>query len=938
MSTRPLFFIVDGHALAYRHYFAQIKRPLMTSKGEPTSAIFGFSRTLMDIIEKDKPYYLAVAFDEGLSGRDLLYADYKGTREKMPDDLRSQIEHIQSVVRAFNIPILALEGYEADDLIGTVARQAEAQGIDVRIITGDRDLLQLLTPHTTVRLAIPQPGVPDELVDVSRFIEKYALQPTQLIDLKALEGDTSDNIPGVAGIGRKGATTLLQQYGTLDGIYEHLDELKEGVRNKLIAGKESAYLSYQLASIRQDVPFDLALAACVAHDFDKRSVEELFRTFEFTSMFNQLGRLGARNTDQLPLFDLGKPESKTEELFPSEPVTEFPYEIVTTQAQLDALVAELNNAKLIAFDTETTDTDQMRADLVGISVAYNGEKGYYIPVGHLEGEQRPLAVVLEALRPSLTNPNIDKIAHNAVYDLVVLANAGLDVTPITFDTMVASWLADSVNGELGLKRLAKSELDVTMIQISELIGKGKQQKLMSEVSIEQASPYAAADAVVTYQLYQPMLEKIDIAPLEVDPLWGTKNPPTPYHMMKQIEMPMIPVIAHMERTGVLLDIPYLQAMGSRLNDMLRVLEEEIYGLSGGYGAFNINSPKQLNDVLFGKLGLKPEGVRKTTHGYSTAADVLDSMRDLHPIIEKILNYREVTKLKGTYVDALPVLVNPRTGRVHTSFNITGSSTGRMSSNNPNLQNIPIRTDLGREIRRAFIVDEGSRLLSVDYSQVELRIMAHIASEPYLIEAFQQGQDIHAATAAVVNNIPIENVTKSLRSFAKRVNFGLLYGMGAFRLARESDLTHAEAAAFIETYFSRLPGVKAYLEKAKQLAKDEGYLTTLFGRRRSFPGLRHGNRNLQQQAEREAINMPIQGTAADIIKLAMIDLYAELPRRGLSAKMILQVHDELVFEVPADQLQETAALVVEKMEGVIELAAPLRCNAQFGMDWYDMEAI
>lgn len=936
MASRPMFYMLDGHALAYRHHFAHINNPLLTSSGEPTSAIFGFSRTLMDILEKEKPFYLAVSFDEGLSGRDELYSEYKGTREKMPDELAQQMIRIRQIVEAFNIPILSLAGYEADDLLGTASLQAEAQGVDVRIFTGDRDLLQLLTDSTTVRLAIPQRGAQDEIYDVDKFRAKYALEPIQLIDLKALEGDTSDNIPGVTGIGRVGATKLLQQYPTIEAIYEHIDEFKGALQKKLIEGRESAFLSKQLATIRRDVPMRLELPACVAHDFDKAKVELLFRELEFGSMFNQLSRIRVHNGGQMTLFGF-EPEDDQAEAPAVEAV--FPTVIVQDMDALRSLVAALNGAQAIAFDVETTSTDQMAGDLVGISLSVDGETGYYIPLAHLSGDQLPLETVIDALRPPLTNPNIAKYAHNATYDVVMLQRNGIDVAPVTFDTMVAEWLRDPLSSNLSLKRLSAVDLGVNMTPISALIGTGKKQRLMTEVSIEQAAAYAAADAVCTYKLVGVLRGKLEREPdaPPIDPLWGTENPPSPLDVFNDLEMPLIPVVSALDRAGVLLDSAYLAQMSAQLAADLADLEQEIYTL-GEMGQFNINSPKQLNDVLFGKLGLKVEGLRKTTLGYSTAADVLDNMRGEHPIIERLLQYRELAKLKGTYVDALPALVNPQTGRLHTSYNQTGTVTGRLSSSSPNLQNIPIRTDKGREVRRAFIAPPGKLLLAVDYSQVELRIMAHAAKEPALIESFHQGLDIHAATAALVNNIPLEQVTKDQRGFAKRVNFGLLYGMGAFRLARDSGLPLAQAEAFINTYFARLPRVKDYIENAKRIAREQGYLTTLYGRRRSFPGLKHGNRNIQQQAEREAINMPIQGTAADIIKKAMIELYGELAQRKLGAQMILQVHDELVLEVPEHELRETAALVVDVMERACELDAPLRANAEFGQNWLEVEAI
>ncbi|MEO8393742.1 MAG: DNA polymerase, partial [Chloroflexota bacterium] len=688
MASRPVFYLLDGHGLAYRHHFAAISRPFTTGSGEITSAVFGFTRTLMDILEKDKPYYLAVAFDEGLSGRDVLYDQYKGTREKMPEELSTQMARIKQMVEAFNIPILTLPGYEADDLMGTAAGQAQEQDVDVRIITGDRDLLQLLTDHTTVRLMIPKQGVPAEIYDVAKFREKYELEPQQLIDLKALEGDTSDNIPGVRGVGEKTATTLLKQYGTVEGIYEHLSEIKGALQNKLIEGRDSAFLSKKLATILCDVPIKIDLAKCVAHDFDKHKVEDLFRELEFNHQFDQLKRIAVRSpNEQMALFEPAEVE------VPSEPGEALvPTTIVRDESGLNALLSVLNGASAIAFDTETTSKDQMTAELVGISLAVEGDSAYYIPVGHRDGEQLPLETVIAALRPPMTDPKIAKYAHNANYDLLVLQRYGLDVSPITFDTMVAEFIRDPINGNYGLKRLAFAELKRRMTEIDELIGKGKNQITMDQVAIEAAAPYAAADAACTYALVEklrPKLLRESKAPA-VDPLWGTENPPAPLDVFEQIEMPLIPVIAAIEQAGVLIDMKALKQMSVGMGEIMAQLEDETYALSGGYGKFNINSPKQLNDVLFGKLGLSAEGVRKTTHGFSTAADVLDNMRGEHPIIAKILDYRELAKLKGTYVDALPALINPRTGRVHTNYGQAGSANGRLSSSNPNLQNIPIR--------------------------------------------------------------------------------------------------------------------------------------------------------------------------------------------------------------------------------------------------------
>jgi DNA polymerase-1 len=941
--------LIDGYALAYRHYFAQQRgRPLTTSGGEPTSAVYGFARMLLDILEKERPRYLAVAFDAGLSGRDQIYAGYKATRDEMPSDLETQIARIEQLTRAFNIPVLTLPGYEADDIIGTISAQAEAQDLDVRIVSGDRDLLQLLSDRVSVRLFIPQARVPDVIWDLARFRADYELEPHQLIDLKALEGDTSDNIPGVKGIGEKTAKALLKQFPSLEAIYAGIDQIPATTQKKLLAGREDAFLSKQLATIRRDAPIALDLQACLAHDFDRQAVEALFRELEFGSLFAQLNRIqshseanAAASSGQLALF----PAEAEAGHAPAEQPAAFPFQVVRTADELSALARTLIDAQAIAFDVETTDTDPMRAKLVGIALCCDGATGYYIPVGHIgmlgqpDGEQPPLDAVIAALRPALTDPAIPKYAHNANFDLLVMQQHGIDVRPIAFDTLIAEWLRDPLSNQLKLKRLAAVELNVHMTEIQELIGSGKTQITMDQVPIERAAPYAAADAVATYRLVAPLRARLlpADAGARVDPLWGVVMPP-PLHVFETIEMPLVPVLVQMERAGVLLDVPYLHDYSRLLADQLRALQLEIYNLAGGYGPFNINSPKQLNDVLFGKLGLRAEGVRKTTHGFSTAADVLDDLRGQHPIIDKILEYRELTKLQGTYVEALPRLIHPQTGRVHTSFNQTGASTGRLSSSNPNLQNIPIRTDAGRAVRRAFIAPPGWQLISVDYSQVELRIMAHVAQEPTLLQAFRDGQDIHAATASVIYGVPLDQVTRTQRNFAKRVNFGLLYGMGAYRLARDSDLTLAEAEAFIKTYFKRLPGVKNYIDRAKQIAREQKYLCTLFGRRRQFPGLENSSHNIRAAAEREAINMPIQGTAADIIKRAMIDLQTELARSGLAARLLLQVHDELVLEAPSDQVEAVARLTVSVMERAADLRAALRCNAAAGPNWLDMTPI
>jgi len=928
METRPVLYLIDGHALAYRSYFALQHGGFTTSSGESTSAVYGFSRTLLDVYEHYQPKYLAVTFDEGLSAREEIYPEYKATRESMPDDLRSQFDRIRQLVSAFNIPQMTMPNMEADDVLGTISRQAVEMGLDVHIATGDRDILQLLGPH--VRVQLPQRGEDDKVWDVPAFRAKWGIEPSQLVDLKAMMGDSSDNIPGVAGVGEKTATDLLQQYGDLETIYENLDAIKTRPRNRLIEGREMAFLSRELATIMRDLDIELDLESCIGQDFELKPVDDVFSALEFRTLRERLHKVyGGLHGESI----------ETGIVQAHEVVSTV---IVRDEAQLDELVAELNRAELIAFDTETTSIDQMSAELVGIALAIDSERGFYVPVGHRVagehgqgdmfaqpvGDQLPLDTVVEALRGPLENTDIPKTAHNAVYDLMIMRRHGIEVAPVTFDTMIAEWVNNPISKFLGLKGLVAQTLDVQMTEISELLGKGKKQRSMASVDIEEAAPYAAADATMTLRLVEPLAGQLRDA--DLDTLYAS------------LEVPLIPIISGMQHKGVALDVDFLREMSSRLKSEIAALEASITE-AGGIGKFNIGSPKQLNRVLFEELKLPTDGLKKTKLGFSTDAATLDALKDEHPIVDMIVNYREVTKLKSTYVDALPSLVNADTGRVHTSYNQAGSATGRFSSNNPNLQNIPVRTEQGREVRRAFVAPAGYVLLAVDYSQIELRVMAHISEDETLIDAFHRELDIHQATAATVNGIEPEEVTYEQRSFAKRVNFGLMYGMGAFRLARDSDLTLAEADAFISTYFERMPGVKEYIDRTKAFVWANGYTETLYGRRRIYPAIRaNGNRRSTAAEERAAINMPIQGTAADILKQSMIDLDSRLAQEPYDAAMILQVHDELVLEVKEEQLKAVTALVVETMEAALPdgkpLRVPLRANASFGANWRDMDDV
>jgi len=921
-KKKPTLYLIDGHALAYRAYFALTRggdvSRFITSSGEPTAGTFGFISVLLKLLETEAPEYLAVSFDTGGTFRDEIYPEYKGTRAKMPEDLRTQIARIRELVAAFGIPVLEAEGYEADDVLGTVARVASDQGVKVVILTGDRDLLQLASKNVTIRLAgqklaEAQDFGPQEVRD------KYQLSPAQLIELKALVGDTSDNIPGVRGIGEKTAVQLLEQFGDLAGIYAHLEEVPNRFRSKLEQEKEAAELSHRLGTIVTDVPLEFELEACRAQEYDLDRIAGLFRDLEFRTLLNRITKLNKDDQgQQLNLFVRTEPSAEATR-----------HHIVSDAKSLEALARRLKKASAIAMDVETTSTDPMRAELVGISLAVEPGEGYYLPVGHLPaaagGPQLELEAALGALRRPLTDPAIPKVGHNLEYDYTVLARLGLAAQPLAFDTMIAEWLCNPASHNLGLKNLAWVRLGVEMTEISQLIGTGKSQRSMAEVPIAEVAPYASADAEVCLRLKA-----------QLEPELEQKGQLTLFH---ELEMPLVPVLAHMEMAGVLLDLEFLGALSEQLARRLAELEKELYRHVGH--PFNLNSTQQLSDVLFGELGLKPpEGGRKTASGhFSTAAPVLEALREDHPVVGLILEQRELSKLKSTYADTLPQQVNPVTGRVHTSYSQTGSVTGRLASSEPNLQNIPIRTELGREIRRAFVAAPGHLLLSVDYSQIELRIVAHMAGDKAMIKAFKEDQDIHSATAAAVFGVDPEQINPEMRRRAKAVNFGLIYGMTPFGLTRATDFTLAEAEEFVKVYFERFPGVRRYLDEVRVKAAEAGYVETLLGRRRYFPEFAAGApHNIRARAEREATNSPIQGTAADIIKRAMLGLPQALQEAGLAARMLLQVHDELVFECLEQELPATSMVAQRVMQEALKLKVPLKTDAKAGRNWAEMTAV
>jgi DNA polymerase-1 len=944
--------LIDGHAVAYRgfHATAHSGNILTTSAGEWTNAVYVFINKLLKAWHEEAPDYIVVTFDVGETFRNEQYPEYKANRSKMPDELGYQIERIKQVISAFNIPIAVCEGYEADDVLGTLASQAAEQGIDSIIMTGDTDMFQLVDDHISVLIPRGRYGDdtlygPEELQD--RF---HGLTPQQLIDFKALVGDNSDNIPGVKGIGEKTATALLAAYNSVENIYDHLDEIESKRSRDALAGHRDQVLLYKdLITIRRDAPIELDLEHARAGNFLRDDVLSIFGELEFHSLLDRIPETKAMeetSADQEP-----HDQVKTK------------YHVVDGEQKLDRMIAALGT-QAFAFDTETTSTDPMTAALVGISLSNMPGQAWYIPVGHgrygqpahedqhdnwsglplfqdqpsrtaplapsLSGEhqesQLPIERIVERLKPILENPDIPKYAHNASYDITVLAQAAnIHVQGLAFDTMIAEWVIDPASRDWGLKAMAFNRLGIEMTPITDLIGKGSSQITMDQVPIDRAAPYACADADMTFRLVEPLTHE-----LKERQQW---------ELFASIEMPMIPILTQMEMTGVRLDVEYLAQMSRSLRQEQAKIERRIFDIVGH--EFNVNSTKQLSEVLFQELDLPKQGIRKTTHGYSTAADVLELFRGKHPVIEQILEHRQISKLESTYVAALPSLVNPRTGRVHTSYNQTGTVTGRLSSSNPNLQNIPIRTELGRQIRRGFVAREGWVFVAADYSQVELRILAHVSQDAQLLDAFHRGQDVHARTAAAVYDIPIDQVNKDQRRIAKTVNFGLIYGQSAYGLSQQTELDFDEAERFIKAYFDRYPRVKEWLDKTRKLAYAQGYVETLLGRRRYFPELQSTQRALagrRAAAERQAINAPIQGTAADILKIAMIRLDRRLRERNLQAKMVLQVHDEIVLEVPREELDEILALTRQVMEHAYSLSVPLRVDVEVGENWYDMRSV
>ena len=888
--------LFDGNALVHRAFHAL--PPLTQHRtGEMVNAVYGFASTLLKVFADFKPTHWAIAFDRPTpTFRHEMFEEYKAQRPATPDELKSQIRKVHQLVEAFHIPVFEIDGFEADDVLGTLGKQADEQGIETIIVTGDNDMLQAVLPR--VRTLAPRRSFTDTvLYDEDAVEQKYGIKPEQLADLKALAGDVSDNIPGVPGIGEKTATKLLQQYGSLQGIYDHLEEITPAKLQTLLREcRAQAFQSKELSTIVKDVPIKLDLKTCQVSHYERDEVARLFQELEFINLLPRL------------------PQMKGDGSRPSAVESR----IVSTAAALEEFASELEKAQEFTIEVEATSEKATNADLVGMAVSPNSGEAFYLPLGH-EGlnqpQQLPLAQVAGRLKPVLESASVGKIAHNGKHVMEVLAGCGMKPENLNFDPMLAAYLLGEKN--LGLKALAFNKLGVEIAAPAELTGTGKKQSSLALLEANRVADYACASVDILWGLKESLE-----AELRQQGLW---------QLFTEVEMALVPVLVAMERNGILLDTDLLREMSLEMGKELLRLEKEIYGSVGHQ--FNINSPQQLGKVLFEDLRL-PQS-RRTKTGYSTEASVMEALRGVHPVVEFILQYRQLSKLKSTYVDALPTLINRKTGRVHTTFNQTGTTTGRLSSSDPNLQNIPIRTEMGNKIRKAIMAPPGAYLLSADYSQIDLRVLAHLSQDPSLVAAFAQDEDIHATTASKLFGISVDEVSSEMRRNAKTVNFGVIYGMSDYGLEQATKLSREQAAQFIALYFDKYPKVKEYLEATKAQARKLGYVQTVLGRRRFLPEVNSANRMVREAAERMAINAPVQGSSADIIKIAMIDLCREMEKRKLKSKMLLQIHDELLFEVPEAEVAEMKSLVSELMPQAMELRVPVKIDIKLGRNWAEM---
>ena len=917
-------FLIDAYALIYRSYYAFIKNPRINSKGVNTSAVFGFINTLEDVLKREQPTHIAVAFDpKGPTFRHEAFEQYKAQREETPEVIRQSVPVIKEVIQAYHIPILEVPYYEADDVIGTVAKQAAANGFEVYMMTPDKDYGQLVADH--IYMYRPKFGGDYEVLGVSEVLEKYQLQSTeQVIDLLGLMGDTADNIPGCPGVGEKTAQKLLAEFGSIENLLANTDKLKGAQKKKVEENVEQIRFSKFLATIKTDVPitFDAELCKRVTPDEDR--LVELYTELEFKTFINRLkGESSVVSSSK-------EPKAAVQyDLFATEPVVEsevssladintmpHSYYLADTAEKQIALCEQLLQEKSFAFDTETEGLDPLTAGLVGMSFAIREQEAWYVPV---PANQEEATDIVLRLAPALQHPEIEKVGQNIKFDILALRKYGVRVKGPLFDTMLAHYL---LNPELrhGMDYLAETYLKYKTVPIEDLIGpKGKKQASMRTVPIEQIKEYAAEDADVTLRLkhyFAPLLKQEGLESL-----------------FFEMEMPLIYVLAEMEATGVKLDTNALKQSSEVLSQQLSTLEESIYDLAGQ--SFNINSTKQVGEILFDKLKLDEKAKKTKTGGYSTSEEVLEKIRSKHPIVDKLLEYRGIKKLLSTYIDALPALIHPETGKIHTSFNQAVTATGRLSSTNPNLQNIPVRDELGREIRKAFIADDDDCIFfSADYSQIELRLMAHLSNDPHMVEAFCSGADIHAATAAKIYGIPVEEVTSDMRRKAKTANFGIIYGISVFGLAERLSIPRAESKELIDGYFQTYPRIKEYMEESIRVAKEKGYVETLFKRKRFLPDINSHNAIVRGYAERNAINAPIQGSAADIIKLAMIRIHQRFEAEHLKSRMILQVHDELNFNVRKEEFDRVKEIVLDCMEHVLQLRVPLIADCGEGKNWLE----
>ena len=897
-KEKPLLLLLDGNALVHRAFHAL--PPLTVSKtGEMVNAVYGFASTLLKIVTEFKPTYWAVAFDRPTpTFRHEMFQEYKAQRPKTPEELKSQIKRVHQLVQVFHIPIFEIDGFEADDVLGTLSKQASEQYLETVIVTGDNDMLQLVMPG--IKALAPRRTLGDTvLYDEEAVKQKYGIKPDQLPDFKALVGDTSDNIPGIPGIGEKTAAKLIQNYGSLGGIYDRINEIAPSkLQAALHQYQSQALQSKELVTIVRDVPVNLSLEACQVTNYDRDKVVELFRELEFIKLLPRL------------------PQETWEGASPSP--TEGIYQVVSSEAGLNELISQLEAANEIVIAIETTGKVAITAELVGIAVSPAPGRAFYIPIGHY-GLNQPAQLlptqVIAGLKPILESADKGKIAYNGKHNMAVLANYGVDLESMYFDIMIAAYSLGEKN--LSLKALAFDKLGLEIKPLSDLIGTGKKKVSLATLEVNQVADYTSINANNIWGLKDSLQEE-----LRQQGLW---------QLFSKVEMPLVPVLAAMERNGIALDTTLLRKMSLELGREILKLEAEIYNSVGH--KFNINSPKQLGKMLFEELHLP--GSRRTKSGYSTDASALEGLRGLHPVIELVMQYRQLGKLKSTYIDALPAFINRRTGRVHTNFNQTGTATGRLSSSEPNLQNIPVRGEIGRKIRQAIIAPPGAYLLSADYSQIDLRALAHLSQDPDLISAFASDEDIHSTTASRLFGVPTGEVTPKMRRAAKTVNFGVIYGMSDYGVEQATDLSREEAAEFIALYFDRYPRVREYIEVTKEQARKLGYVQTLMGRRRFIAEINSPNRQVREAAERMAINAPVQGTSADIIKVAMINIHREIKERKLKSKMLLQIHDELLFEVPQEEVEGLKSLVSKLMPQAMKLCVPLKIDIKLGKNWGEL---